>query len=206
MALISGHVAAIVPIKPFAEAKSRLSGALGPAQRSDIAERLAQRVLSALKASGIGTIVVTCDPRARILAVECGAVIVDEPERSGLNAAWNLGIEEAERLGLTSVLLLPADLPHIDSTDIMAALIRPGVDGVTIAPSLNSDGTNALCIPLPAPFRPAYGPGSFARHTRAALKIGAPLRVLRRQGLAIDADRPSDLGSPTDPADKEQTS
>lgn len=205
MPLISGHIAAIVPIKPFAEAKSRLAEAFGPAQRSEIAERLARRVLSVLKTSKIESIVVTCDPRARILAAECGATIIDEPDRAGLNAAWELGIEEAERLGLDSVLLLPADLPHVEPTDIKAALIRPGVDGVTIAPSQDSDGTNALCIPLPAPFRPAYGPGSFQRHVRAALNLGVPLRVLRLQGLAIDADRPSDLGSPTDPGGRAQT-
>ncbi|RIK07750.1 MAG: 2-phospho-L-lactate guanylyltransferase [Acidobacteria bacterium] len=206
MPFISGHTVAIVPIKPFAEAKSRLAEAFGPAQRSEIAERLARKVLSVLRTSELEAIVVTCDPRARILAAECGATIIDEPERSGLNAAWELGIEEAERLGMASALLLPADLPHVEPADIRTALRRPGADGVVIAPSQDSDGTNALCIPLPPPLRPAYGPGSCRRHVQAVLRAGAPLRVLRRPGLAIDADRPSDLGSPTDPGGRAQTS
>lgn len=199
-------MATIIPIKPFAEAKSRLATTFGPAQRAEIAERLARRVLSTVKTAGLDAIVVTCDPQARILAAEAGALIVDEHMRAGLNAAWCLGIEEAARLGLEAVILLPADLPHVDASDLHAVLNRPGADGVVIAPSHDSDGTNAMCIPIPTPFAPSYGPRSFERHARAALRAGSALRVIRRQGLAIDADRPSDLGSPTDPDGRARTS
>lgn len=196
----------IIPIKPFSEAKTRLSGAFGPAQRAEIAQRLARRVLTAVRDARLGAIVVTADSSARISAVEFDAVLVNEELPAGLNAAWHLGIQEAESLGFASALLLPADLPLVKAADIRAAMRRPGIDGIVLSPSRDGDGTNALCIPLPSPIRLSYGPGSFARHVRSALDSGAGVRVIRRPGLVIDVDHPADLSCSRDPDDREQTS
>lgn len=188
-------VFAVVPIKPFALAKSRLAGAVGPIQRAEIAQSLARRVLKAIAGAGVSALVVTSDPDARIIAAETGAEIVEERGGGGLNSALALGIETAEARGAGAVLLIHADLPHVTSADIRSALIRPGVSGVTLAPAADDGGTNALCLPLPTPVHPAYGEDSFNRHMNAAISAGCSVRVLRRTGLAVDVDRPGDLGA-----------
>lgn len=185
----------IVPIKPFDSAKTRMAGAIGPAQRAEIAERLARGVLGAVRNAGVPLMVVTTDSKVRIIAADFGAEIVDEPTVGGLNAAVDLGLETAAARGMATALILHADLPHIQASDVAAALIRPGPDGVTIAPSEDDEGTNAMSLPVPSPISLAYGAGSFPIHSKAVLDAGLALRVIRRTGLAIDADRPDDLAT-----------
>ena len=47
--------------------------------------------------------------------------------------------------------------------------------------------------PVDAPFRFAYGTGSFRRHAAEARRLGLGLRVVRDRDLAFDVDVPDDL-------------
>jgi 2-phospho-L-lactate/phosphoenolpyruvate guanylyltransferase len=64
---------------------------------------------------------------------------------------------------------------------------------VTLVPSRDGDGTNAILVSPPDAFMPSFGPGSFVRHLAQAAADGIPCRSLPLTGLGLDIDEPSDL-------------
>jgi FO synthase len=193
----SGRTTAIVPVKPLAEAKRRLSGALSGQARRRLVLAMLRDVLAILSAAdGIWRVlVVSRDPEAAACAAGAGAVCVAEPAGADLNEAVAFGLREAQALGSDRALVLPADLPLVTGEDVGRVLSRskPGV--CVLAPSLDGDGTNAMSLPLPAPFQPSYGVGSFARHRQRAAAAGLSVEIIRTPGLGQDIDTPVDLAS-----------
>jgi 2-phospho-L-lactate guanylyltransferase len=84
-----------------------------------------------------------------------------------------------------------ADLPLATTFDHVAG------DGAApvavIVPCHRGDGTPVLSLPVDAPFRFAYGPGSFARHCSEAERAGLEVRIVRDPALSFDVDVPDDL-------------
>jgi 2-phospho-L-lactate guanylyltransferase len=110
------HPWLIVPVKPFAEGKSRLSEELPPAERARLSRRLLHHVLTTAAIDDLfpQTIVVSRDPGAAKIAEGYGAMLLAE-EGGELNAALEQARELALRQGATAILVLPADLPHLSA-------------------------------------------------------------------------------------------
>jgi 2-phospho-L-lactate guanylyltransferase len=64
---------------------------------------------------------------------------------------------------------------------------------VTLVPSRDGDGTNAILVSPPDAFAPRFGPGSFARHLAQAAASGIACRTLEVSGIGLDIDEPRDL-------------
>jgi 2-phospho-L-lactate/phosphoenolpyruvate guanylyltransferase len=178
---------AILPVKSFALAKSRLGG------NPELAESMAGKVLRSLaRARELEEVlVVTREPRAIAIAREVGAVVVDEPIEAGHSAAALLGIAAA-RAG--RVLLVPGDCPLLDPSEIDALLESAG-PGVTVVPDRHGTGTNALVLDPPDVIAPSFGPGSCARHAALGRAAGARVRIVDVPTLAFDIDTPADLAA-----------
>ena len=103
---------ALVPVKGLGDAKQRLDATLG-ADRRGITLAMLNDVLGALGDSSRveQTAVVTADPDVASVARGLGAVVVDEIEAVGMNAAVRLGIEHILKLNGSHVVVLPADIP-----------------------------------------------------------------------------------------------
>ncbi len=183
--------AAILPIKRFDRAKSRLEGT--GADRPSLAASMAERVLDALAASSRvdAVLVVTADGAARRAADERGFEVVDEPVLAGHNAAAELGIARALERRATRALLVPGDCPLLTAEEVDALLDRHPGPGVVVVPDRHGTGTNALLLSPPDAIRPSFGPGSRDRHlaaTRGAVLDEVP-------GLLLDVDTPDDLAA-----------
>jgi len=178
---------AILPIKVFGRAKTRLGG------RPELAATMAGHVLDALASAERldAVLVVTADPSARASAEEHGFEVVDEPELAGHNAAAELGIARALELGATRALLVPGDCPLLTSDEVDALLDRHPDDRVVVVPDRHGTGTNALLLRPPDAIHPAFGPGSRDRHL--GLDGGAVLDEV--PGLLLDVDTPDDLAA-----------
>jgi 2-phospho-L-lactate guanylyltransferase len=176
----------LVPIKSFAQAKVRLAGALGAADRAALAQRMAARVLAA--ASALPVWVVCDDDEVATFAVEHQAQVIWTPGL-GLNGAVADGVARlASEHHAVEVIVAHADLPLADDLTRVA-----GFAGITFVPDRHDDGTNVLCVPTGVDFTFAYGPGSFARHRAEADRLALPYRVLRDPRLGWDVDVPADL-------------
>jgi len=186
---------AVLPIKTFARAKHRLSAAVEPPGRRELAEAMVGDVLEALGAvEGLdGLIAVTAEPRAADAARGAGARVVHDDREAGQSAAAAMGVAAATEQGAARVLLVPGDCPALDPGEVAALLARGGQ--VVIVPDRHGAGTNALLLAPPGAIEPAFGPGSFARHAALAREAGVSARVAALPSLGLDVDTPDDLAA-----------
>jgi len=186
---------AILPVKRFELAKTRLAEQLAAAQRRRLAEAMVSDVLDALlSVPELDAVVVTNEPAVASLASAAGATVLAAPAESGQSAAALVGIAHALQGSYERALLVPGDCPALDGTALRVLLDRrSGAPAVTIVPDRHGSGTNALLLTPPDAIEPGFGPGSFARHRRRAGAAGAEWNVERLEPLMLDVDTPEDL-------------
>lgn len=187
---------AVVPVKDLGGAKQRLSGALTQAQRSALYRVMLEGVLDALAGSARlgGVLVVTRDAWAMGQAAARGMRVLEEPENRGHTAASTAGARALASAGAAGMLQVPGDLPLLAATDIDALLAVHGeAPAVTIAPSRDREGSNAVAC-SPAELLPLrFGEHSFYPHLQRARDLGVEPRIVQREGFALDVDTPEDL-------------
>ena len=185
---------AILPVKSFDRAKTRLRPVLSDAQCASIARLMAIDMLDAL------TAVATID---RILVLGQGAEQAalaraygcdyadDDPT---LTISGNLadvlrlpGIGAAAR-----VLYIPADMPHVRPGDVRKLLARNG-SGLTICRAMRDGGSNAMVASPVRAMRFSLGSGSAERHALAASAGGHRVEILDELAFQRDIDVPQDL-------------
>jgi 2-phospho-L-lactate guanylyltransferase len=184
---------AVLPVKGFEGAKSRLDAALAPAERRALAEAMFSDVLTALRRTpGLdGVIVVSRDLSAQRIAGSHRVDVVDDLAERGQSPAAELGIARAVRRRADRVLLVPGDCPALDPQEVAELLRRPSA----IVADRHGTGTNGLLLSPPEAIRPAFGEDSFARHTQRAREAGVSLEPALAPSLAIDVDTPDDLSA-----------
>lgn len=186
---------AIVPIKRFDRAKTRLSVLLDGAQRAALANAMVGDVLDVLvsvEALG-GIAAVTNDPEAERLARSRGASIVPDLAEAGTNEAVRQGLAWLSLRGVAGAIVVPGDVPFICSSEVQTVAERMKESGVALVPAQRDGGTNLLAFTLSTMLRPAFGPESFARHLAAARALGIEPAILRFEGAGHDIDVPADL-------------
>jgi 2-phospho-L-lactate guanylyltransferase len=188
---------AILPVKRFELAKTRLGEQLTAPQRRVLAEAMVTDVLDALAATPkLDPVVVTNEQAVAALASSRGASVLADPAQSGQSAAALVGIAHAIRGGYERALLVPGDCPALDSASLRTLLDRVRAPpAVTIVADRHGSGTNALLLTPPDAIEPGFGPDSFERHRRRANAAGASWHVERLPGLELDVDTPEDLAA-----------
>ena len=190
----SGPLWAVLPVKPFAEAKSRLAPGLRPDQRRLLARNLFAHTIEAVQDSGSvqTSLVVSRDPDALAIAASRGLETLLESGPSGLNEA----LSEARRLVEADALLVIAtDLPLLSAIDIESFVAAAHGKAVTIAPDHRGEGTNAILLRPPDAIEFAFGPASRRRHLALAAARGLAVKEWGSPGLALDLDLPEDLST-----------
>ncbi|MGI8610246.1 MAG: 2-phospho-L-lactate guanylyltransferase [Candidatus Dormibacteria bacterium] len=187
-------VSAVVPIKSFTSAKTRLGGKLDAAQRGALARASAIRVLTAISRSPAidQRIAVVEDEETAYLARNHLFETLLRPDLWGQSAAVEAGFEHARRHGAETVLTVSADVPLTRVQDI-DELLKARSPVLVMVSNLEGEGTNALRLSPAQPLRLHFGPGSLAQHRREAAELGIRVIVLDNPRLRIDIDTPDDL-------------
>jgi 2-phospho-L-lactate guanylyltransferase len=186
---------AVLPVKSFRAAKTRLAADLGVPQ-PDLAAQMAEGVLRALCASSVDAVLVVTRERVVMdLADVVGAEIVEEDELRGHSAAATLGIRRALELGAERVLLAAGDCPLLTTHEIDALLARHHGNGVVILADRHGTGTNGLLLTPPTAISPSFGMGSRERHAELAHHRGVPWTVEDIPAFAYDVDTADDLAA-----------
>jgi len=185
----------LVPVKNLSGAKQRLAAILDQAARTKLAQAMLSDVLEVLAAwtprPEVG--IVTSDPFALQLATRYHfTVIPDNANRSETDA-----IETATRFcesnGVDSSLVIPADIPLIQSWELEKIIAVAPTEGSVLVPAGDGRGTNAI-FRRPVNLFPArFGNDSFKPHRAAARATGKPCVVIPLPGIAIDIDNAEDL-------------
>ncbi|TCT05003.1 2-phospho-L-lactate guanylyltransferase [Aquabacter spiritensis] len=194
---------ALLPVKTFTAAKSRLSGCLSPDQRIALQQAMLADVLTAAnRARSLdGVAVVTRDPVAAGFVRRFGAHVVAEAhvgaEEAGgcdLNRALADGVRGLRAMGAARALVVPADIPFLDPAEIDAAVaLARGARAPVAVPSRDRGGTNGLVVRLDRPFGFTFGADSFRRHL--ANPAQGPVMPAALPSFALDVDLPADLAA-----------
>jgi 2-phospho-L-lactate guanylyltransferase len=187
---------AIVPVKPFLRAKSRLAGILSPHERAGLSREFLGHALAVLGQvpSIRQTLVISRDSEALAIARERGVRTVTESGAPDLNAALTRATEAAVRFGARAVLILPTDLPLLTPADVEQMTAVDGDEAlVVIVPDRHEKGTNAVFVRPPGLIQYAFGVDSFQEHVRRARSACARVKICRLPGPALDVDLPEDF-------------
>lgn len=186
---------AIVPVKPLADAKTRLAGALSERERAALAKKLLERTLLKLtRARGIDRVcVISRDEKVLKIAREHGAWSIFET-----HAELNRALEQATHVcianGAHAVLIVPADLPRVRVRDIEKLIVSgKHAPCAVIAPAQRDGGTNALLVHPAGALAYEFGENSFAKHCAAAERAGLEIVRYDSDTVAFDLDVPEDL-------------
>jgi len=184
----------LVPVKNLAAAKQRLSSILSPEQRLALAQAMCEDVLEtlALWQSRPPVAVVTSDSFARDLAAHFQFEVVAD-DNSGETSAIEMATAFCRERGAGSTLVVPADIPLIESSELQKIVDSAPQGGAVLVPDAAGRGTNAAWRSPSDLFPLRFGNDSFLPHLSAAKATGLPCVVLELPGIARDVDRPEDL-------------
>lgn len=188
----TGPFAALVPVKPPARGKSRLSGLPDDERRALAAAFAEDTIDAARRAAPVAVLMVVTDDhvfaaRARSL----GCAVLPDGVNGDLNASLVQAAHECGRRWPSyGVAALCADLPALRPDDLAAALAQVPAGGTAFVTDAPGTGTTMYAAGAPDLFDPRFGPGSRAAHLAAgAHEVTGGLTSLR-----TDVDDVGDLG------------
>lgn len=178
----------VIPVKPPAQAKSRLSEVLTLAERGALAQAMLRHVVAAAQSAKGVNQVALLGPSRLGLAED---VPLLNDVGGGLNPALQAVLDQTDA---DRMIVLFADLPTLTASDI-ERLVTPLPGTIAIAPDRHGTGTNALSLPLPLAkdFTFAFGADSFALHQTEAERLKIAPVIISAPGLSRDVDVPEDL-------------
>ncbi len=190
---------ALIPLKPFRQAKTRLAPRLSDGMRHALARSMAEGVMRALlSAVQVDQVAVcTADGEAEMLARELGCRVLPECDPGGgLNEVVAMSAARLAEMGAERLLVVHGDLPFLNAREIDMFCAHFLVDPmrlVAMTPDRHGDGTNMIAWSLRHPFRPRFGHGSFRLHQEEARDMGLIPLTCRLPGAAADLDTAEDL-------------
>jgi 2-phospho-L-lactate guanylyltransferase len=185
----------LVPVKNLSAAKQRLATVLDQPARTELAQAMLHDVVAALAAWPRRPVcaLVTSDPFALELAQQYDFEIILDPANPGETGAIEMATRLCVSRGIDSTLVIPADIPLIQASEVDQILAQAPDEGSVLAPAADGRGTNAA-FRRPANLFPLrFGNDSFKPHLAAAQATGKPCIVLHLPSIAVDVDNPQDL-------------
>jgi 2-phospho-L-lactate guanylyltransferase len=138
--------------------------------------------------------VATVCPAACIIAKKYGAIVLSTSQDEGQTAAVERSAEILDARGITSMLVIPGDVPLVTVEEIKIVLdLHEKAPSMTIVPAQDELGSNCIALSptIAAPLR--FGPNSYFPHLETARKLGLSLQSPKLTGLGLDIDTPEDL-------------
>ena len=185
----------LVPVKNLSNAKQRLAEILDQASRTELAQSMLFDVLEALgtwqQRPEVG--IVSSDPFALELAEHFRFEVIPDTRNISETDAIEMATQVCIERGVESTLVIPGDIPLIQSWELAKVLELAPEEGSVLVPAADGRGTNAA-FRRPANLFPLrFGNDSFKPHRAAAAATGKHCVVVPLPGIAIDIDNPGDL-------------
>ena len=193
---MSTEFVAIIPIKKFVVAKSRLSPVFSNVERKRIARTVFEIVLKEVQKSGFKKVwIISNDSliKAKFGSITGIEVLFDE--HYDINKTLQTKFKMAALQSLVPVYL-PADLPLITSADINKILKKSSSGrNLVIIPDRKCIGTNCIVLPkhLVEDFTPLLGKLSYYSHLSQAKLNGLPIMAFEVFSVSNDLDTYEDL-------------
>ncbi|NVM27381.1 MAG: 2-phospho-L-lactate guanylyltransferase [Candidatus Helarchaeota archaeon] len=197
--MIKNKNCTIIPIKSLAEGKKRLETFLSPNERKNLILSLLKDVLTAATSSKLTDKALLITPDSEIVKITKQWNLpkleyIIEPVAKGINHAVQRALKWCISQNISSILIIPADIPLVKSNDI-DELIHLGQtkDSIIVVPSHRKDGTNAFYQKLPHVVNVWYGEDSFQKNLESISNQDISYLVLEKDVFALDIDLKEDL-------------
>jgi 2-phospho-L-lactate/phosphoenolpyruvate guanylyltransferase len=186
--------AIVVPVKRLVDAKTRLQ--LDRDVRIELALAMAADTVRAAVSCPLTKVVIAVsdDPVAAPVLRALGAVVIPDLPDAGLNPALMHGAAAPEVPPDVGVAAIAADLPALRPGELADLLAASSYSGVMVVADAAGEGTTLLAATAVELFRPAFGPGSRARHVGGG---ATDLTAVAGQSLRRDVDTLADLAAAT---------
>jgi 2-phospho-L-lactate guanylyltransferase len=187
---------AIVPIKPLRRGKSRLATVLSESEREKLNQILLTKTIRCLKeVKEIDQIlVVSYDPSALTISRNFDVRTIQESPNTNINKALRKGTMAAAAFNVSSILIVPTDLPFIDAEAISELICKSQKQPeIIITPDRRMNGTNALFINPAGILDYDFGMWSFRKHIEQAERKKIRIEIYNNDKLSFDLDIPEDL-------------
>ena len=179
--------------------KKRLEAYLTLSERRALVLALLRDVLSAATNSRLSdkTLLVTPDSEIISLIQQWNFPKIEfllEPAEGGINQAVQLALNWCQSKPITSLLIIPADLPLITSETI-DELLKLGNAGcsIIIVPSQRKDGTNAFYQRPPNNTQIYYGVNSYQKNLEFLSQKNLTYTIFENPAFALDIDLKEDI-------------
>ena len=184
----SPRIAALLPVKSPARAKSRLAEGLGAEETSKVAEALLEDALSLVRSAPELDWWVVSDDFDVLTRAQDSRTRTLKDHGEGLNEAVRRALPEIIASGAESILVIPCDVPLAWKGDLEDVLDTGATSDVVVVPSGADGGTNALFLTPPDILEPRFGAASLQAHIAAAERAKIRCSVLALPRLALDLD------------------
>ncbi len=189
----------IIPLKILVNSKKRLEAFLNPSERRELVLALLKDVLRAATGSQSTDKVLLVTPDSLIIETtqKWGYPKLEfllEPEERGINQAVQFALEWCLSKSVSSILIIPADIPLITSK-LVDKFLNLGMTQypLIISPSIRKDGTNAFYQRPPNLIKVWYGPDSFQKNLKSISEQDIPYKIFEDPSFALDIDLKEDL-------------
>lgn len=187
-------IAAIIPVKTFINAKTRLD--IPVEKRKKLCEIMLDEILRTLSISPMinQIIVVSKDQTALELGKKYKAVQIIDDSEKGVNEAVALADKYAIENNFDATIVLPQDIPFIKTQDIDFMLkFQSPPNFAIVVPSRRFDGTNAL-VRMPSNLMEThYDEDSYRIHMDTAKKHTGNVALVFVKRIMWDVDNLDDL-------------
>jgi len=187
-------IAAIVPVKTFSLAKTRLG--LSSQQKEDLCKIMLEEILHILSISPQieKTIIVTKEEKAIELGKKYNAIIIPDKEEKSVNNAVALADKYLLENKFDASIVFPQDIPFIKTQDIDFMLnYKVPPNFVIVVPSRRFDGTNAL-VRMPIDLMIThYDEDSYKIHMNTAKEYTRNVALVFVKRIMWDVDNMNDL-------------
>ncbi|MBC7118565.1 2-phospho-L-lactate guanylyltransferase [Methanothermobacter tenebrarum] len=181
----------IIPVSPFAHAKTRLSPTLSPSERKNLLKVMLKDVTKSLKENVDEVIVISADKEVLHFADELKVQTLKEKGQTDLNGALEQAVEWCESK-CDKVIIVPSDVPLIGKANIKGLIQDAEKYDIIIAPA-KGGGTNALLFP-PRTIKLRFGDCSFFEHIKEAKRLKLSIKIHDSFYLSLDVNTAEDLG------------
>lgn len=188
------RIGAIIPVKTFSRAKTRLN--LIPEKTDKICRLMLESVLKTVSQSDVveKTVLVSKDENALEIGKKFGAHGIYDESENGVNSAVLLADNYLTQEGFDGTMVFPQDIPLMEPEDIRTLYqMRTSDRCVLVVPSRKFDGTNALFRTPPGVMETHYDEDSYKIHLNTAEKRSASSAMVLIRRMMLDIDDQSDL-------------
>jgi 2-phospho-L-lactate/phosphoenolpyruvate guanylyltransferase len=187
-------IAAIIPVKTFSLAKTRLS--LSSRQKEDLCKIMLEEILYTLSISPRinRIIIVTKEEKALEIGKKYNAVSIIDNEEQNVNKAIALADKYILENQFDASIVFPQDIPYIKTQDIDFMLnYQTPPNFAIVVPSRKFDGTNAL-VRMPADLMTThYDEDSYKIHMNTAKEHTRNVALVFVRRIMLDVDNREDL-------------